>query len=146
MMAGSHSGNHATFSQGRRITGQWRTSTVNYFHSELVTITDADENNFLKSELMRLHQNDPHKNGMCYFTSGTDTHVEGEWEWATNEQRFTFTDWYPGEPNNNYQGRLENCLCLYGYHDFRWNDEPCELQNHFICRAEQANHNTEVIG
>ncbi|XP_069120934.1 perlucin-like [Argopecten irradians] len=131
-----------------RDTDNWAMANFNcqLFHSELVSITDADENKFLQAELRRLHQFDPHKNTMCYFTSGTDMHVEGQWEWATTQQRFTFTDWYPGEPNNDDYGVIENCLCLYGHYDFHWNDQPCELQNHFICRTEQTHQHNEIIG
>ncbi|XP_060067947.1 perlucin-like [Ylistrum balloti] len=102
------------------------------YDSQLVSITDQNENNFLKTELRHRHAADSDWN-ICYFTSGTDAPAEGHWEWTPSRDPFTFTDWRPGEPSNG--GGLENCLCLYKAHDFQWNDRNCHNQDHFICKA-----------
>ncbi|XP_021353441.1 C-type lectin lectoxin-Lio3-like [Mizuhopecten yessoensis] len=119
------------------------------YDSQLVSITDVNENDFLKAELRKRHTTgnqfprfDSDLN-ICYFTSGTDAPVEGHWEWTPTGDPFTFTDWKVGEPNNS--GGMENCLCLYKAHGFQWNDRNCHSQDHFICKA-QSSYGSEIIG
>ncbi|XP_069128542.1 perlucin-like isoform X2 [Argopecten irradians] len=112
------------------------------YDSELVSIRNEAENNFLKSELRKRHVADSDWN-VCYFTSGTDAPVEGRWEWAPTGDPLTYTNWGTHEPSNG--GGNENCLCLYKAHDFSWNDRNCHNQDHFICRTRPS-FSGELIG
>ncbi|XP_033732682.1 C-type lectin lectoxin-Lio3-like [Pecten maximus] len=112
------------------------------YDSQLVSIIDEDENNFLKTELRKRHAADSDWN-VCYFTSGTDGPVEGHWEWTPSGDPLTYTNWGPKEPSNG--GGMENCLCLYKAHDFSWNDRNCHNQDHFICKT-RATFSSELIG
>jgi hypothetical protein len=53
-----------------------------------------------------------------YWLGGTDSKIEGQWEWVTGEP-FTYSNWRSGEPNG--QGR-ENHLMIVGYNNSQWND------------------------
>ncbi|XP_076828394.1 macrophage mannose receptor 1-like isoform X4 [Brachyhypopomus gauderio] len=52
------------------------------------------------------------------------------WVWSDGSNS-TYSDWYPGEPNN--QGGQENCVDLYSLQSYKWNDAPCYMTNQFIC-------------
>jgi len=56
----------------------------------LVTITDADEQDFLTSMVEDAALN-------CYWIGATDT--SGSWAWVTDEL-FSYTNWKSGEPND----------------------------------------------
>lgn len=82
----------------------------------LVTITSADENNFVKSLLSTAENDRSH-----YWLGGTDAAVEGTWAWVTGEA-WGYTNWWNGEPNNSGD---EDYLAM----DLRgaayaWNDAP----------------------
>ena len=60
-----------------------------------------------------------------YWLGGTDSNIEGQWNWITGEP-FTYSNWAEGEPNN--AGGAENYLMI-GWggveHSFsQWNDGP----------------------
>ncbi|KAJ8307524.1 hypothetical protein KUTeg_015608 [Tegillarca granosa] len=99
----------------------------------LAEINNATENAFLKSTLGGLQN----KNA-DYWIGGTDIEVEGEWEWITNKQRFTYTDWAPAEPNNIVKdGMSEGCALMSSAQQFKWNDDNCATYKaNFICEIE----------
>lgn len=74
--------------------------------------------------------------------SGTDLGKEGEFVWLSNGQPFTFTDWLPGQPNNNRDKKNgqapENCVEVTNYYNygFKWNDQHCHRKQYFICEIE----------
>jgi hypothetical protein len=54
-----------------------------------------------------------------YWLGGTDSKIEGQWEWITGEP-FTYNNWRSGEPNNL---GIENYLMMGGGSiDNQWND------------------------
>ena len=63
----------------------------------------------------------------------TDEMIEGVWQWVDTDEKMTFSDWVPGEPNN-YQNMQEDCAVLIYYEDFKWNDMLCENQHFVICK------------
>ncbi|CAG2199700.1 unnamed protein product [Mytilus edulis] len=71
--------------------------------------------------------------GQSYWLGGRDDVIEGIWMWASTDQVFNYTDWYPGEPSNS--GGNENCL-VYGAVALKWNDTPCRNAYRFICEKE----------
>ncbi|KAG8261889.1 mannose binding [Homalodisca vitripennis] len=91
----------------------------------LATIRSREENELIK-ELIPL-RNDR------FWTSGTN-YPEGHWIWmSTGDTLPDFTDWLPGEPNNN--GGNENCLHLVESNNqgYMWNDIPCTELMYPIC-------------
>lgn len=87
------------------------------FTPYLVTITSADENDFLTT-----------LGAPGYFwTAGSDAEVEGVWKWVAGPEAGSiffgpgaapgaYTNWRPGEPNNIFGA--ENSLAVNG----GWND------------------------
>jgi hypothetical protein len=77
----------------------------------LATVTSAAENTFIQSILLD-----------DAWLGGSDAAVEGEWRWVTGPEAgtlFTFTNWYPGEPNSFFGEEDYMETYLTG----QWNDE-----------------------
>ncbi|CAG2209280.1 unnamed protein product [Mytilus edulis] len=68
-------------------------------HAELVVIETADENAFIYSIMTKL--------GGYFWLDGTDEYSEGQWEWASTGYALDYSNWFPGEPNNDGD---EDCL------------------------------------
>jgi len=82
---------------------------------DLATITSGAEDAFVTSLLPISPPSRSH-----YWLGGTDAAAEGTFVWVTGEP-FTYTNWWPGEPNNSGN---EDFIA----YDFRggwaWNDVP----------------------
>ena len=67
------------------------------------------------------------------WIGGTDAGQEGKWRWVDGS-KFSWTKWYPGEPNN-LRGD-EHCMHLLGNAWVKnvWNDTPCQRQYMYICQ------------
>merc|ERR1712200_173862 len=71
-------------------------------------------------------------NANSVWIGGEDLSQEGAWYWAHSGDKIgPFTDWLPGEPNDNHGS--EDCLDLYRG---QWNDEVCSKALPFICEKE----------
>ena len=46
------------------------------------------------------------------WIGGTDVEQEAKWRWIDGS-KFSWTKWYPGEPNNS--GGREHCMQLFGH-------------------------------
>lgn len=80
-------------------------------NSHLVTVNDAAEEQWLENTF-----------GTFWFWIGfTDQAVGGEWRW-TNGEPVTYTDWNPGEPNDQLGN--ENWAGLTYPQNPGWNDFP----------------------
>nr|XP_055046122.1 galactose-specific lectin nattectin-like isoform X1 [Misgurnus anguillicaudatus] len=66
------------------------------------------------------------------WIGGHDAEIEGHWLWSDGSQ-FHFTNWCPGEPNNNKHNNPENCLEINITNNHCWNDEPCSFTMNYIC-------------
>lgn len=64
---------------------------------------------------------------------GTDEYSEGQWEWASTGYALDYSNWYPGEPNNDGD---EDCLVTGGNFKTLWNDDKCGSHNKFICEKK----------
>ena len=94
----------------------------------LVTITSEEEWGFIFNNILARSDN-------SVWAGGTDKDVEGDWKWITGEP-FAFTNWYPGEPNN--ENRNEDYLELRRNFAFQWNDLANDaVRNWFICEWGQ---------
>ncbi|KAL3888726.1 hypothetical protein ACJMK2_001089 [Sinanodonta woodiana] len=69
-----------------------------------------------------------------YWLDGSDILVGGKWRWMGDRGKsvpFTYTNWYPGEPN------FKNERCLEARYEWQsqWNNAPCGIAKRFICEA-----------
>ncbi|XP_004680759.1 PREDICTED: pulmonary surfactant-associated protein D [Condylura cristata] len=62
------------------------------------------------------------------FLGMTDIQTEGKFIYPTGEP-LAYTNWAPGEPNNN--GKAENCVELLT--NGKWNDKSCQEQRLVVC-------------
>ena len=81
----------------------------------LATITSQEEDDYIKNLFTEKGSSE------AYWLGGTCTGNERKWSWITGE-KWNFTNWIEGEPNN-YMNRNENCL-LYEKGRNGWNDFP----------------------
>lgn len=109
------------------------------YGSTLVEIENANENNFLLSEVNTL--------GSRYWIGGNDLRVEGEWKWQTTNNAITYATWCPGNPSNSRGD--ENCLEIVdcdgsGPLKSLWNDLQCHSFQKYIC--EKPANDEQIVG
>ncbi|KAL4231632.1 hypothetical protein ACF0H5_009212 [Mactra antiquata] len=135
----------------------FNTTKMNWFHAAhacreqngwLVDIQTKTVNDFVKSTINRLHAHDDAEH-VGYWTGGNDLDVERQFVWGYpgSQSPVTYTDWFQGEPNNNWNNRREeDCIVLWGrsQYGYQWNDQPCENVDYFICKTGDAS--TAVVG
>ncbi|KAF4517617.1 hypothetical protein B566_EDAN002848 [Ephemera danica] len=76
--------------------------------------------------------------GEVFWTSGNDLEVEGEFVWRSTGQRFNYTGWGNGEPQNHADH--EHCVFLghwSGDAKVYWLDAPCMWKHFFICEKKE---------
>ncbi|XP_071152547.1 perlucin-like protein [Mytilus edulis] len=115
------------------------------FGGYLTEITTREENSFI--EQTSKHNYHPNRTAhgkylYGYWTGGKEDLIHGYWYWGGSGQKFTFTDWSPGEPSN----RVENCMHINSNEGFKWNDYTCTRHEYFICEKSQATSGQGVIG
>lgn len=89
----------------------------------LVTINDAGEEAFLDA-------NESNRSKTNWWIGYSDQGVEGSWIWSNGYS--TYTNWYPGEPNNNGD---QDCA-VDRYYASQWDDQACGVSNVFICERD----------
>ena len=82
----------------------------------LAILNTLGENNYLASQL-----------ASTAWIGLTDENVEGQWEWI-NGDPLSFTNWYPGQPNN-YNGAQDYGELINTGH---WNDQYAKEKREFI--------------
>ncbi|XP_062600821.1 perlucin-like protein [Saccostrea cucullata] len=91
----------------------------------LVAINSAEENEWIRlkreSEFWPINQ---------IWTGGTDRNDEGSFIWENSKKALNYSNWGPGEPNDD--STSEDCLTLY-FSGGNWNDEKCHLERPFVC-------------
>lgn len=65
----------------------------------------------------------------------TDILVEGEWVWMSTQTIAHYTNWWPGEPNNDH---AEDCASLHSDYSYKFNDAHCLVKYNFICEKESV--------
>ncbi|KAJ8308577.1 hypothetical protein KUTeg_013451 [Tegillarca granosa] len=77
-----------------------------------------------------------------YWAGASDWNTEGKWVWEPNLKPLTYTNWFPGQPNNGrYPGHNihepgfedQNCLLLRYNHSFQWIDTECSGHHFYVC-------------
>ncbi|CAG2225169.1 unnamed protein product [Mytilus edulis] len=93
----------------------------------LVKIDNAVENWFLKTYLKT-------ESPDSAWIGDTDSQRESSFVWESDNSPLTYTDWAPGEPNNEFNN--EDCLQLRKRVDYKWNDYPCTYSRSYICEKQ----------
>lgn len=71
-----------------------------------------------------------------YWMGLSDEFIENEYTWIdTDTPLLEFTDWFPGEPNDNSKDS-EDCVLFWDEHDFLWNDGACSLGIQAVCEVK----------
>ncbi|KAL4217899.1 mannose binding [Mactra antiquata] len=109
-----------------------------HYQAKLAEIESAAENNFLRSYLEDFKVAD-------YWIGLTDSVIDNEWRWYSDDSLVTFTDWHPTEPNN---GKAHNCALIYGSGTYahHWVDAPCSGSWVPLCELPVSNGPQEVVG
>jgi hypothetical protein len=92
----------------------------------LVTIGDAGENEFVRSQIAQ-------HGGGTWWIGRNDQAAEAFWRWDSNEF-LRFDNWFPGEPNNFNN---EDCATIDAGTG-KWNDVTCNAQFNFVCERDTA--------
>lgn len=100
----------------------------------LATLTDQQENDFVYT-LGNAHYR--YLGGFQNLSSPTYSEPGGGWEWITGEP-WSFTNWWPGEPNNNGPAGAEDYLEVLhgGQFGQSWNDTQNDHAAGFIVEFE----------
>jgi hypothetical protein len=107
----------------------------------LATITSSGEQN----KLTKLVKKSTTSEFDRWWLGGTDEEEEGNWKWITGE-KWSYTNWESGIPNNSYGGQPENYLEIANIsswiHQFVWNDMPDyandDFNMGFVCEWESG--------
>ena len=86
----------------------------------LATVANANEQEFVRTLVNGF--------GDTSWLGGSDYEEEGTWIWITGEE-WNYTNWDPGEPNN--QGGNQDYLCIYT--NGRWDDGSNGSVMPYIC-------------
>ncbi|XP_060067929.1 perlucin-like protein [Ylistrum balloti] len=127
-----------------QLTWSEASETCHALHSHLATVLSAEEQNFLSTQLLELHKDDPKISSTLYWLDGSDLEVEHVWRWMTTGDVLTFTDWAPTEPN---MAENEDCLILWGASKFQMGDNACSNKRNYICQQTvDTDYGNEIIG
>ena len=62
----------------------------------------------------------------------TDELIEGSFRWTLTGLSPSFSDWYPGQPDD-WHG-VEDCVSFGEYADaYKWFDHPCNISHMPLC-------------
>lgn len=67
------------------------------------------------------------------WLGGSDILSDGSWVWVGSDEAFSYTGWYPTEPNNYHGG--EHCALMMFNNNQDWADTNCASKNSFICET-----------
>ncbi|XP_019618629.1 PREDICTED: sushi, von Willebrand factor type A, EGF and pentraxin domain-containing protein 1-like [Branchiostoma belcheri] len=68
---------------------------------------------------------------------------EGQFKWSDGAALESFTYWAPGEPNDASTTSSQDCVHLWPLASFRWDDQPCDRMEYFVCQfSVMADPNT----
>lgn len=98
------------------------------YGSKLVEIETAEENGFIRNNLLSRFDVQ-----VTFWTGGTDAVMEKNWIWSMTGKPISFESWRSGEPNNDDDGRREDCLEFKRLQSKTWNDAGCNYSKPFIC-------------
>ncbi|XP_045183004.2 perlucin-like [Mercenaria mercenaria] len=114
-------------------------SYCNQHKGHLVHINGDQENTFIREHLRYM-------TGERWWIGLTDDDIENTWLWYGTNEKAEYTDWAPGQPDDN--GRNEDCVEFnmapgYGGH---WNDGPCDFHTFPICERPFDDTDNVIVG
>ncbi|XP_073508730.1 regenerating islet-derived protein 4-like [Phyllobates terribilis] len=100
---------------------------VSYGHgAHLASILDDSEASIIASHVAAYSPN------IDVWIGLHDPEKNRRWKWNDGSM-YNYRLWQTGEPNNT--NNVEYCVELTSGTNFRhWNDDPCERENHFVCK------------
>jgi surface protein len=91
---------------------------------QLATVQSAEQNALLLAAARGNNE---------VWIGGTDAASEGTWVWSPSNTPLSYTNWYPGEPNNSGG---EDCLEFQSNRlEKQWNDEGCTSKRKYVCQT-----------
>ncbi|XP_053394952.1 perlucin-like [Mercenaria mercenaria] len=115
-------------------------------HGQLATIETKAEDLFIQDMAKRLFRNfsDRMKTFSSFWLGASDSTVEGLWTWYTDDSDLMYTNWSPGQPDSHL-GVDEDCLVLFGPHNYTWDDASCTMRKHHpLCEIDLTQE--EIFG
>ncbi|XP_035682837.1 latent-transforming growth factor beta-binding protein 2-like [Branchiostoma floridae] len=62
---------------------------------------------------------------------------EGQFMWSDGTALGAgYSNWSPGEPNDLSTTSAQDCVHLWSLAGFRWDDQPCDRMEHFVCQFD----------
>ncbi|XP_037938975.1 C-type lectin 37Da-like [Teleopsis dalmanni] len=103
--------------------------------ADLATITDDNQLTLLSKHLMSLG----YGKDDWFWIAGNDLGQEGNFYWVSNGERMTFAKWSQGQPDNDHNNKVEDCVHLWFREgQFKMNDWQCKNgKAYYICQAPQ---------
>lgn len=86
----------------------------------LATITSFAEQDFIQTFLLSNVTGQYWLGG--YQNPSNEQIATANWNWVTNET-WGYSNWQPGEPNDNYGAGSEQYLAMWSNFGWKWNDE-----------------------
>jgi len=104
-------------------------------NSDLTSINSVAEDAMIYEEF--------EKKGTGNFWIGLNRKKDGVGFHWFDGSPVNYVNWAPGEPNNWEHGDKTNEECVevfgkYGYHPKLWNDQRCDIVQHYVCKAPQG--------
>ncbi|XP_064631578.1 perlucin-like isoform X1 [Lineus longissimus] len=100
--------------------------------ANLASIEYWQENRYIVGYIKRHHSKFKNKAfKRSFWIGGNDFANEREWRWVETQEKVRYQNWYHGQPDNAKNS--EHCMELEKKYKYQWNDQSCELRNHFIC-------------
>ncbi|XP_062566842.1 perlucin-like protein [Saccostrea cucullata] len=93
----------------------------------LTEITDAEENQFILENILNT-VSCSNIYDCTTWIGGNDKATNGVYIWETSGLPVTYTNWIPGNPNNEV---IKDCMDIF--YTGLWNDRPCTRQEGYIC-------------
>ena len=112
-------------------------TNANALGGHLVTINDAEENNWINNTFGEYAD---FTNGLGLMIGYTDQAEEGIWEWISGVPS-TYTNWFSGNPDNS-RGLEDHAVIVSGSGNGRWNDFQEEWWN----LPNTGNQKGDVVG
>ncbi|XP_033759265.1 C-type lectin domain family 17, member A-like [Pecten maximus] len=100
----------------------------------LAEIRSDPENEFVKTQLRKMVMKDVPMIDRSYYLGGTDEGHEGDWIWARTGESIIYNNFIPPEPNS-YKSLPENCLTMFAFLNYTWNDDLCDSPQYAICKT-----------
>ncbi|GFR60316.1 C-type lectin [Elysia marginata] len=109
----------------------------------VLEINSAEERDFVKGFL---NTAPPRRKRLGEFPltsvwlGATDSAVEGEFRWLSDNSEIDFQDWARGQPANIASNRMsQDCVALDLFQDWRWDDVSCHNTNALVCEIKNVN-------